>query len=100
MDMHPFAALPAKSLRFMLPLFFLLATIHLQAQADWPNYCNDPGGMRYSSLSQINRDNVARLKVAWVFHTGDISDGSDPEQQPIGEPTFTEIVQESGCGKC
>ncbi len=23
--------------------------------------------MRYSSLSQINRDNVARLKVAWVF---------------------------------
>jgi quinoprotein glucose dehydrogenase len=44
--------------------------------ADWPNYGNDPGGMRYSPLSQINRETVSRLKVAWVFHTGDISDGS------------------------
>jgi quinoprotein glucose dehydrogenase len=43
---------------------------------DWPNYGNDPGGMRYSPISQINRENVAQLKVAWVFHTGDISDGS------------------------
>ena len=76
MHVHPFATLSAKSVRSMLPLFFLLGTIHLQAQADWPNYGNDPGGMRYSSLSQINRDNVTRLKVAWVFHTGDISDGS------------------------
>jgi quinoprotein glucose dehydrogenase len=32
--------------------------------------------MRYSSLTQINRDNVSRLKVAWVYHTGDVSDGT------------------------
>ena len=32
--------------------------------------------MRYSPLTQINRENVTNLKVAWVFHTGDISDGS------------------------
>jgi quinoprotein glucose dehydrogenase len=31
--------------------------------------------MRYSPLAQINRENVAKLKVAWIFHTGDISDG-------------------------
>jgi len=31
--------------------------------------------MRYSPLTQINRKNVAKLKVAWVFHTGDVSDG-------------------------
>ena len=42
---------------------------------DWPNYGNDPGGMRFSSLRQINRKNVYKLKAAWVFHTGDISDG-------------------------
>src|SRR5579862_3806275 len=42
---------------------------------DWPNYGNDPGGMRFSSLRQINRNNVYKLKAAWVFHTGDISDG-------------------------
>lgn len=43
---------------------------------DWPYYGHDAGGMRYSPLAEINRQNVAQLKVAWVFHTGDISDGS------------------------
>ncbi len=42
---------------------------------EWPTYGGDAGGMRYSPLTQINRDNVSRLEVAWVFHTGDISDG-------------------------
>jgi quinoprotein glucose dehydrogenase len=27
--------------------------------------------MRFSALDQVNRSNVARLKVAWVHHTGD-----------------------------
>ena len=31
--------------------------------------------MRYSPLTKINRNNVSSLKIAWVFHTGDISDG-------------------------
>ena len=43
---------------------------------DWPYYGHDAGGMRYSPLTQINRENVATLKVAWTFHVGDISDGS------------------------
>jgi quinoprotein glucose dehydrogenase len=44
--------------------------------AEWPNYGNDPGGMRYSPLTQIDRQNVSKLKVAWVFHSGEVSDGS------------------------
>ena len=39
-------------------------------EAGWPNYGNDPGGTRYSLAKQINRNNVARLKVAWTFRTG------------------------------
>src|SRR2546429_5263799 len=31
--------------------------------------------MRYAPLTQINRENVSQLKVAWTFHTGDISEG-------------------------
>ena len=54
---------------------------------EWPNYGNDPGGMRYSALSQINRDNVSKLKVAWVFHTGDISDGSHNRRRSGFEAT-------------
>jgi len=42
---------------------------------DWPRVGNDPGCMRYSELSQINRDNVARLKPAWTYHTGELKRG-------------------------
>ena len=42
---------------------------------DWAYYGHDAGGMRYSPLTQIDRGNVAQLKVAWTFHTGDVSDG-------------------------
>ena len=46
------------------------------ATDNWAYYGHDAGGMRFSPLTQINRKNVASLKVAWTFHTGDISDGS------------------------
>jgi len=38
------------------------------AGADWPTYGHDPGGMRYSPLSQITPQNVASLVPAWSFH--------------------------------
>jgi quinoprotein glucose dehydrogenase len=47
------------------------------AAVEWPSYGNDPGGMRYSPLADVNRANVTRLRVAWTFHTGDMSDGQD-----------------------
>ena len=63
--------------------------VHAQSpeKGDWPNYGNDPGGMRYSALTQISRDTVSRLKVAWVFHTGDISDGKDGRKRSGFETT-------------
>src|SRR5439155_22378580 len=54
---------------------------------DWPYYGHDPGGTRYSPLAEINRENVSRLKVAWVFHTGDISDGSHDRKRSGFETT-------------
>ena len=54
---------------------------------DWPAYGHDPGGMRYSPLTQISRENVSRLKVAWVFHTGDISDGKGQQRRSGFETT-------------
>src|SRR3569833_193486 len=41
-----------------------------QQTSEWPTYGNDPGGMRYAHDAQINRENVANLKVAWTYHTG------------------------------
>src|SRR6185437_6543616 len=54
----------------------LLASGCALAGGDWPAYGHDPGGMRFSPLTQVNTDNVSHLKVAWTYHTGDISDGS------------------------
>jgi quinoprotein glucose dehydrogenase len=45
--------------------------------ADWRHYGGDPGGLRYSPLTQITARNVNDLEVAWVYRHGDVSDGSD-----------------------
>jgi len=34
---------------------------------DWPGYNGDPGGNRYTTLSQITRANVSRLAPKWIF---------------------------------
>jgi quinoprotein glucose dehydrogenase len=49
-----------------------------QAPAEWPAYGRDAGGSRYSPLTQISRDNVARLTTAWTYHTGEV--GPSPER--------------------
>ena len=36
--------------------------------ADWPMPGRDPGGTRFSPLTQITPANVSGLKVAWVYH--------------------------------
>ena len=51
--------------------------------ADWPNPGNDKGGTRYSTLEQINRDNVSKLKLAWTYHAGDAKEGSTIECTPL-----------------
>ena len=35
---------------------------------EWPTYGHDPGGMRFSPLTQITPANVGQLQVAWVYH--------------------------------
>ena len=37
---------------------------------DWPTYNGDPRGNRYTSLTQISKDNVARLTPQWIFTLG------------------------------
>ena len=54
---------------------------------DWPYYGHDAGGMRYSPLTQINKGNVGTLKVAWIFHTGDLSNGSGDQRRSGFETT-------------
>ena len=64
-------------------LFTLLAASPLAVAqtTGWPAYGHDPGGARYSPLTQINTRNVRTLRRAWTYHTGD--SGGNFETTPI-----------------
>ncbi len=62
-------------------IVFLAAVAACSGQKDFPAYGGGPEGNRYSSLSQINRENVSKLKVAWSYDTDD--GAGDPQTQPI-----------------
>jgi len=74
-----------------IPLCLLVAAFATAALAaepgdgDWPNYGRTPGGERHSPLTQINRGNVARLALAWEFHTGEAA-------EQTGRPTALETT--------
>src|SRR5665647_1117076 len=50
-------------------------------RADW-SANGSVGGTHYSALDEISRANVDSLKVAWVFRTGDVSDGAAESSGP------------------
>jgi quinoprotein glucose dehydrogenase len=54
---------------------------------DWPNYGGNRAGNRYSPLDQVDLTNVAHLKVAWTYDTGENTDstgrGHEIQCQPI-----------------
>lgn len=45
----------------------------LHAIPEWRSYGGDPGGTRFSPLTQINRSNVSQLRRAWTYHTGEVN---------------------------
>lgn len=74
----------------------LLASRDAQSRGDdpegdptpWSSYGADPGGSRFSGLTQVNRDNVRRLEVAWTIRTGDATHDQGDEGP------------KEGCGRC
>src|SRR5256714_6588999 len=68
-------------------MLILLLVVSLQApaaaphQGDWPVYGRDPGGARFSPLTQITPGNVAQLQVAWTYHAS-VTDMSSMSHRP------------------
>jgi glucose dehydrogenase len=56
--------------RWLMPALLALPIL-VNGQSEWLYYGQDPGGMKYSTLRQINTTNVTKLQRAWTFHTGD-----------------------------
>ena len=50
-------------------------------RTEWASYGGSPDGIRYSSLTQINRSNVAQLQIAWTYDSGDGPGGT--QCQPL-----------------
>ena len=59
-------------------LFLLTAPARAQVTTEWRAYGRDPGGSRYSPLTQVTRENVNRLTTAWTYHTGET--GAAPQR--------------------
>src|SRR5579884_1147076 len=68
--------------RIGLLLFTCAALASGASDADWP-VVGGRGGMHYSSLDQINRKNVHRLKRVWQFDSHDEFDGSEMQCNPV-----------------
>ncbi|MEX2130048.1 MAG: PQQ-binding-like beta-propeller repeat protein, partial [Pseudohongiellaceae bacterium] len=52
------------------------------AGIDWPQYRGDESGSGYSSLDQLNRDNVSELTLAWSYSLrSDAADAREPNSQ-------------------
>lgn len=52
-------------------------------QSEWAAYGGSPENIHYSSLHQINRENVQKLKVAWTFDTGDVFPEAEMQCNPL-----------------
>src|SRR6478735_3109518 len=64
-------------------LSLVLPALIAITSTDWPSYGGGPTQTRYSPLTQINAENVASLKVAWTYDTGDAFKGSEMQCQPV-----------------
>ena len=68
---------------FYRPFVFAVAGILLGVSAfssvlaqGWMHYGGDEGGTRFSSLSQIDRNTVQDLELAWSYRTGAVAENS------------------------
>src|SRR5580698_10111660 len=59
------------------------------AGKDWPSIGGDWSNSRYSTLTQINRNNVKNLKAAWAVHLGS---GLGPKYSLEGTPVVKDGV--------
>src|SRR5688572_3466337 len=58
-----------------------------EADKDWPMPNKNPSATRYSTLSEINTENVKNLKAAWTFSTG-VLRGHEGEPLVIGNTMY------------
>jgi len=59
---------------------------------EWRFYGGNARGTRFSSLQQINRQNVGALKRAWTYHTGEVNRSNETDRHHIAPFETTPLV--------
>lgn len=59
-----------------------------QPAMDWPSFGGQPANDHYSSLHQIDKSNVSKLKVAWTYDTGE-DGGMETNPLIVGRVLYT-----------
>lgn len=49
----------------------LISALAGAQNVNWPYYGGDQGGMKFSALTQVTKQNVGKLKLAWEWQTGE-----------------------------
>ena len=69
-------------MRLSLVLIIAATATSVRGQTvEWPAWGGDLAATKYSTLTDINRDNVARLTKAWEWATGE-TPKTDPRSRP------------------
>ena len=66
-------------------------TLTPQAGGDWAAYGRGYDSLRYSPLTQIDRDNVQQLERAWLYRTGDLPEkrwGAETTPLKVGDRLY------------
>ena len=66
------------------------------AASDWLHYGGSQGGTHHSNLTQINRDNVSELELAWSYRTGAIERHPDRKAMASFHATPILLPKEAG----
>ncbi|MDQ1453641.1 MAG: quinoprotein glucose dehydrogenase [Acidobacteriaceae bacterium] len=106
MDEFRPAMRPKKRLLWIV-LVCAVATAHAQdwPVRDWPIYGGQKADDHYSPLTQINRSNVGKLKVAWSYDSGEKGVGLQTSPLIVGRtlyaytPTQKVIALDAATGK-
>ncbi len=67
----------------LLGLSFQASRVAQTSTGEWRYYAGDPAATRYSPLDQIDRDNIARLRIAWRWAS---PDGAIVAANPLVRP--------------
>lgn len=57
----------------------------------WPTYSGDYTGRRYSALTQVNRETVRNLTLAWVTRLNGAANGAQTILGGVGEGEYTTV---------